>query len=350
MRQNKRHFTQEEFLLSTFVEFNKCWTSGKRSRLFIESVNGNAFMTFSVFLGHPGNAHFVPKNPQPPKKKKVKSKRKTYRDNQRAANFQERKRKEMEAAVSAAAAESSESSGQNTSSPATKTSSSPEFSFAEPALESISSDISDFATMNMDGNVTIPSKALENSALTSKLNKEVQCLPQGGCDAQVQTDEMKINSNIESWIYQTEWFKANQHKVKPGIREHKAQDKICMDDEHKMVNQFYERHLGRGVSKGELENLWNSDHSEDQVLLEEYRFLQEDTAHTRFYTFWSTCDNPKPLESPMGPFDQPINLNFDRREPCNSPNFDGCLCRGRTWSDSEEEETSSETTASFYNI
>ena len=218
MRQNKRHFTQEEFLLSTFVEFNKCWTSGKRSRLFIESVNGNAFMTFSVFLGHPGNAHFVPKNPQQPKKKKVKSKRKTDRDNQRAANFQERKRREMEAAVSAATGESSESSGQNTSSPATQTSSSPEFSFAEPALESINSDISDFATMNMDGNVTIPSKASENSALTTKLNKEVQCLPQGSSDAQVQTDEMEINTDEEHWIDHTEWYKANKQACIHGVR------------------------------------------------------------------------------------------------------------------------------------
>ena len=314
--------------------------SGKRSRLFIESVNGNAFMTFSVFLGHPGNAHFVPKNPQPPKKKKkVKSKRKTDRDNQRAANFQERKRKETEAAVSAAAAESSESSGQNTSSPATQTSSSLEFSFAEPALESINSDISDFATMNMDGNVTIPSKVLENSALTTKLNKEVQCLPQGVCDAQIQTEEMKINDDFDLWIEHTEWYKANKHKVKPGVREQYVQNK---KGEREDVNRFNKRHLRRGVSKGELENLWNSDYSEDQVLLEDYRGLQESTAQRRVWCLWQYCNNRKPLESPMVPFEQPLQ-SFDRREPCNSPNIDGCLCRGSTWSDSEEEKTSTET-------
>ena len=92
--------------MSTFVEFNKCWTSGKSSRLFIETVNvtGLQFMNLFVFLGHPGNAHFAPKYPQPAKaKKKVKSKRKTDRDNARAAKFQERKKREMEAAASAAA-------------------------------------------------------------------------------------------------------------------------------------------------------------------------------------------------------------------------------------------------------
>ena len=164
----------------------------------------------------------------------------------------------------------------------------------------------------------------------------------------MQTDEMEINTDEEHWMDHTEWYKANKHKVKPGIREHKLQPFIS--DERGFVSVFYERHLGRGVSKEELKNLWNSDYSEDQVLLDEYRSLQELIAHNRFHNFWAYCDNPKPLDSPMVPFDQPLHLNFDRREPCNSPNFDGCICRGRTWSDSEEEEMSSGTTALFNNI
>ena len=55
-----RHFTEEAFLFSTFVEFNKCWSSGKRSRLVIESVNGHAFVNFSAFLGNPKTMHFAP--------------------------------------------------------------------------------------------------------------------------------------------------------------------------------------------------------------------------------------------------------------------------------------------------
>ena len=255
--------------MSTFVEFNKCWTSGKRSRLFIESVNGNAFMNFSVFLGHPGNVYFDPKNHHTAKKK-VKSKRKTDRDNERAAKFQERKKKEMEAAASAAATDSSGGlpQNQNTSSRATQTSSSLEFSFAEPALESTNSDTSNFATMNMDGNVTIPSKACEKSALPPKLNKEVQCLPQGVCDAQIQTDKLVISNDEREWFDTTDWFKANKHKVKPGIRQHAVQ---CIFSEEKdLVDKFYQRHLSRGVSKDEIEDLWNSNYSEDLVLLEEY--------------------------------------------------------------------------------
>ncbi len=36
---------EEAFLFSSFVEFNKCWRSGKRSRLVIELVNGHALST-----------------------------------------------------------------------------------------------------------------------------------------------------------------------------------------------------------------------------------------------------------------------------------------------------------------
>ena len=53
----KFRFTEEAFLLSTFAEFNKCWRSGKKSRLIIETVNGHAFVNFCAFLGHPNERH-----------------------------------------------------------------------------------------------------------------------------------------------------------------------------------------------------------------------------------------------------------------------------------------------------
>ena len=322
--------------MSTFVEFNKCWTSGKRSRLFIETVNGNAFMNFSVFLGHPGNAHFAPKYPQPAKaKKKVKSKRKTVRDNERAAKFQEQKRREMEMAA-AASAVATESSGrsQNTSSPATKTSSSTlEFSFAEPAPENISSDTSDFANMNLDGNVTIPSKPCQQA----RLNKEVQCTPQGRCDAQIQTDEMVIVSDQYKWIQYSEWFKANKHKVKPGIRQHRVQLLQDVSMEKENINVFFHDHLGRGVSEIELESLWRGDYSKDEALSEVYRKLQEEVAKFRFDKLLSACQNRK--DDDRLPFDLPLTTtSIDKGEPCNSPNFHGCLCKRETWSDSEEQD------------
>ena len=54
MNRSKRYFTEGAFLFSTFVEFNKCWRSGKKSRLVIESnVNGFAFFNFSAFFAEP---------------------------------------------------------------------------------------------------------------------------------------------------------------------------------------------------------------------------------------------------------------------------------------------------------
>ena len=33
---------------------------------------------------------------------------------------------------------------------------------------------------------------------------------------------------------------------------------------------------------------------------------------------------------------------IDKGEPCNSPNFNGCLCIKETWSEEEEDQTSEE--------
>ena len=172
MYRRKTNNTEEAFLLSTFSEFVKCWKSGKRSRLFIESVNGMAFMNFSVFLGNPSEAHFTPsphpqrRHPSPKENKRKKSSRKIQRDNERAARYQENKRKELAAASAASGnptsslnsskvqdktrdkqqAPASAASGGDppqTSSPAEPSSvraSSVEFSFASPVAEDKSSN------------------------------------------------------------------------------------------------------------------------------------------------------------------------------------------------------------------
>ena len=61
MNRRKTIYTEEVFLLSTFSEFIKCWKSSRRSRLFIDSVNGQAFVNFSVFLGNPSDVHSTPR-------------------------------------------------------------------------------------------------------------------------------------------------------------------------------------------------------------------------------------------------------------------------------------------------
>ena len=69
------------FVFASLMEFMKAWESGANSRLFLESVNGSAFVSFGCFLGQPSEKHFKPK-------KKEKSKKKQERDNMRAAKFQ----------------------------------------------------------------------------------------------------------------------------------------------------------------------------------------------------------------------------------------------------------------------
>ena len=69
------------FVLASLMEFMKAWESGANARLFLESTNGSAFVSFGCFLGQPTDMHFKPK-------KKEKSKKKQERDNLRAANFQ----------------------------------------------------------------------------------------------------------------------------------------------------------------------------------------------------------------------------------------------------------------------
>ena len=69
------------FVLASLMEFMKAWESGANARLFLESTNGSAFVSFGCFLGQPTEMHVKPK-------KKEKSKKKQERDNLRAANFQ----------------------------------------------------------------------------------------------------------------------------------------------------------------------------------------------------------------------------------------------------------------------
>ena len=137
--------SEAAFLFSTFKEFYKCWRSGTRARVFIESFNGQAFINFSAFLGHPGDAHF---NPRPTKRNpsrgpRKKSEKKTKRDNDRAARFQQRKRKEEEAASASISKPVDNPEAIATSSPGAEsemTFSSQEFSFASPVPENLRQD------------------------------------------------------------------------------------------------------------------------------------------------------------------------------------------------------------------
>ena len=173
-----------------------------------------------------------------------------------------------------------------------------------PGLDS-DDDTATILTYNSESSASVP----------LRLNKE----------AQNQTDKIVIMTEFDLWIEHSDWFKANKHHVKPAVRQHKVQ---YLDGEIELVSEFCNRQLGRGVSKCDLKNLWNNNHSEDQVLLQEYRCLQEKVARNRFDWFWQTCDNLKQhFDESNLPFDQPLAVGFDRREPCDSPNFNGCICQ-----------------------
>ena len=123
---------EEEFLFSSFIEFNKCWRSGTKARVIMESFNGVAFVNFRAFLGHPDDVHFDsrPAGQKPPRKPRKKSDKKVERDNERAAQFQKRKRKEEEEAAASASNPTDKSAAPMSSKLA--------FSFASPAREDLS--------------------------------------------------------------------------------------------------------------------------------------------------------------------------------------------------------------------
>ena len=149
--------SEAAFLFSTFKEFYKCWRSGTRARVFIESFNGGAFVNFSAYLGHPDDVHFRPRPSKgnPSRGPRKKSEKRIKRDNDRAARFQERKRKEEEAA---SASKSGNPDAIVTSSPgaaSAMTVSDREFSFASPVPENLRQDKSKDTSMNVSDEIDL---------------------------------------------------------------------------------------------------------------------------------------------------------------------------------------------------
>ena len=153
----------------------------------MESVNGEAFMNFSTFLGNPGKgyskknkmasgeetsgysgSHNDPKSSK--KSKCKKSKKKTERDNQRAATFQKKKQEELSAAAATESSPVPEAAA-STSTP------SKDFQFSELTCVNMSSlDSSDNALMNLDGNVTLREEG-QVVKLSSSKSSDVEISP-----------------------------------------------------------------------------------------------------------------------------------------------------------------------------
>ena len=202
MNNFKRHFTEEAFLFSTFVEFNKCWSSGKKSRLVIESFNGFAFVNFSAFLGHPKTMHSAPQEKRDPgSKSRKKSKQKTQRDNERAARFQERKRQEREAAASEASKENLPSPS-ITSPPALSAVSSPrvEFNFSKPAPGDVSKN-SDSSKMTIDGNETLLSGEMKEASSGERISLLKKYSPRVYYRELKELTSSELNNAAATWAF-----------------------------------------------------------------------------------------------------------------------------------------------------
>ena len=79
--------TEASFVLNGVFEFIKAWQSGSKSRLTLQSKNGQAWINFNCCLGGPFDQH-----EKLSAKPKAKSKKKQERDNLRAQLYQQRLR------------------------------------------------------------------------------------------------------------------------------------------------------------------------------------------------------------------------------------------------------------------
>ena len=79
--------SEANFVLAGVIEFIKAWDSGSKSKLTLQSNNGQASLNFNCCLGGPHDQH--------QKLKKPKSNKKRERDNLRAQLHQQRLRDEL---------------------------------------------------------------------------------------------------------------------------------------------------------------------------------------------------------------------------------------------------------------
>ena len=230
--------SEASFLFSTFNEFYKCWRSGANSRLFIESVNGKAFINFSAFLGNPDDVHFKPWHSKrnPSKVQRKKSAKKIKRDNDRAARFQESKRKEKEAASASKSVDNPETNA--TSSPGAEsamTVSDLEFSFSSPLPENLRQDTSQDTSMIVNDNIEHRKQDDAPDSINSSESR--------GEEEEVQEHDNSTNnsSSVAQCNFQKSYAAAAADNFNPtnkneeGVQEHKGFKLSIDSDTHKNI-------------------------------------------------------------------------------------------------------------------
>ena len=124
-------------------------------------------------------------------KPKNKSKKKTERDNVRAARFQAKKRQEEDAAAPEASKDDPLPTTSSPRAPGPST-----FAFAEPTPENLSAD-SNFANMNIDGNATISTEHASSQTDSADLSESSDALLES-CQEELRTirQENKRLANV----------------------------------------------------------------------------------------------------------------------------------------------------------
>ena len=336
MYRSKTNYTEEAFLLSTFSEFVKCWKSSKKSRLFIETVNGMAFMNFSVFLGNPSEAHSPRPSSQRPypsseerKDRKKKSAKKIQRDNERAAKFQAKKRKEQAAASAVsgdsppatsskvtentrAAASAASGNPPQTSSPAESSAgaASVNFSFASPVAE----DRTDDAMEGISDPQLSPEDLRQQPEDPPSLilpREEVRENPTEPPSENITITEEGLQENEDTASKETE---------SPGL------DFEFVNDVEAVRKKFRD-----------LPGICTIAFSRDKFSwVKESKWFQMNKEHSRMSP--EGYDPVYPGHTDIGVFSRRILrckkpklfLGSTNEEPCNSPAYDCCGCSPRT--------------------
>ena len=314
-RRKTYNYTEEAFLLSTFSEFVKCWKSSKRSCLFIESVNGMAFMNFSVFLGNPSEAHSPHYTPHPQRRqpsskenKRKKSSKKIQRDNERAAKFQAKKRQEQ------ASASAANGNPLSTSSPTATESSvraaSVNFSFASPVAEDKTSNamecVSDHQLTPEDLRHQLedpPSLTLSHEGETVKENP---------------TEPISDNITITEEVPQENKETASEETESPGLEFDFVQDVEAVRRKFQSIPDYFGRvpgdltqHDWVKQSKWFQKNIAtaSSSHGDNCFDINKLSVFKRRILR---------CKKPK------------LFVGTSNEEPCNSPAYECCLCSPRT--------------------
>ena len=238
--------SESAFLFSTFNELYKCWRSGTNARLFIESVNGKAFVNFSAFLGDPDDVHLKPRQPKRnPSKPRKKSTKKIKRDNDRAARFQESKRKEKEAASASKSVDNPETNA--TSSPGAEsamTVSDLEFSFSSPLPENLRQDTSQDTSMIVNDNIEHRKQDdVLDSIYSSESRGEEEEVQEHNPSSSISEHDNSTNnsSSVAQGNFQKSYAAAAANNFNPtnkneeGVQEHKGFKLSIDSDTHKNI-------------------------------------------------------------------------------------------------------------------